>query len=187
MQAIVPALVPTANKQGNASKFLLASGSFTTGNCTKSDASGNAVDNAGPCGTAWIGGNYGLSTVPGASDNYADLTGNFMAITGSFCLISGGDICETIAQTGTLKNFVINLNSNQPADGTLVLSVTKNLGADTALSITIPANGSAGIYSDTAHTISVTRGDILQVHIRNNSVATPSAQLAGVAFTFIGS
>ena len=49
IQAIIPAAVPTANKQGNSSKFALASGTFTPGNCTETDGSGNLVDGGVVC------------------------------------------------------------------------------------------------------------------------------------------
>lgn len=43
--AIIPQAVPAANKQGSTgTKFLIATGAFTTGNSVQSDASGNAVD-----------------------------------------------------------------------------------------------------------------------------------------------
>ena len=44
--AIIPQAVPAANKTGNATKFQLASGSFTNGNLLKYDANGNAIDGA---------------------------------------------------------------------------------------------------------------------------------------------
>lgn len=53
LQAIIPASVPAANKQGSTgTKFLIANGSFTNGNLHATDANGNAVDfGAGTLGT----------------------------------------------------------------------------------------------------------------------------------------
>jgi hypothetical protein len=50
IQAVIPQVVPTANKQGNGTKFQLAAGSFVSGNCQQYDANGNTIDAGSPCG-----------------------------------------------------------------------------------------------------------------------------------------
>lgn len=47
-----PSHVAAGNKQGNGSKFQLFTGSFSTNDCAKFDASGNLVTNGGSCAAA---------------------------------------------------------------------------------------------------------------------------------------
>jgi hypothetical protein len=51
IQAIIPQVVPSANKQGNGTLFQLSTGSVTNGHCAEFDANGNTIDAGGVCGT----------------------------------------------------------------------------------------------------------------------------------------
>lgn len=47
-------------KQGDGTKFAMASGSFTPGNCVDTDPNGNLIDAGNPCGTGGPGGGSGV-------------------------------------------------------------------------------------------------------------------------------
>ena len=86
IQAIIPAAVPTANKQGNASKFQLATGSTTNGHCIEYDGSGNAVDAGVGCsgsGAGTPGSTLFSSTTSVGPNNTAVETSLIGAVTGS--------------------------------------------------------------------------------------------------------
>ena len=52
IQAVIPAVVPTANRQGSTgTKFFVCNGSFTVGDSVSTDANGNCVDSGNPANT----------------------------------------------------------------------------------------------------------------------------------------
>lgn len=85
-----------------------------------------------------------------------------------------------VPEAGTMKNLYVRLSSAQPATGSLVITVQKNL-ADTALTVTIAAGTAGGTtHSDTTHTVAWNAGDILTFKVRNNATSA-SGQLGTFA------
>jgi len=66
IQAIIPAIVPPANKQGNSAKFFLATGAFTATHYLTTDANGNAIDGGALAAVATSGSasDLGTGTLP---------------------------------------------------------------------------------------------------------------------------
>lgn len=185
--AIVPAAVPTANKQGNGTKFQLSTGSTTTDNCAKFDANGNTVDAGGACGGGGGGGGAvitgpGLSlcidpgpfNVPGSTEIwYAFETG----VIGDpydppAPPSTAGTAFTTIPRDGTLRKFYVTLVGTQPVSGALTLTIMIN-GVDTAVVVVVPPLTGSVVASDVTHSVAVSAGDFLTVHILN-AAATPS-------------
>jgi hypothetical protein len=69
--------------------------------------------------------------------------------------------------------------TNQPASGSLVLTLRKN-NADTALVITIAAGSGANFFNDTTNSVSFTAGQYASIKFQNNATAT-SAQAGAIA------
>lgn len=72
-----------------------------------------------------------------------------------------------IAKTDTLYAYI---SSAQPVTGSLILRLRIN-GANTALTLTIPAGSSAGSYG-TSSTVSISAGDRINYIITNNATST---------------
>jgi hypothetical protein len=70
----------------------------------------------------------------------------------------------------TLNNFYFLMTTNQPASGSLVLTIRKN-GADTALVITVAAGSVAGNYSNTTNSATFAAGDLMAIRFNNNATA----------------
>lgn len=59
-------------------------------------------------------------------------------------------------------------------DGSVVMTLRKN-GANTSITATIADNGAAGVYSDTAHSVTFAAGDLLSISIANNNTTAAYA------------
>lgn len=70
-----------------------------------------------------------------------------------------------------IKNLYINTNSTQPSSGNLVFTLLKN-GADTSITITVPANATANQFTDLTHDVSLDAGDSITLRIVNNATST---------------
>jgi hypothetical protein len=68
----------------------------------------------------------------------------------------------------TLSNFYFLMSTNQPATGSLVLTIRKN-SADTALVITVAAGSVAGTYSNTSNSATFVAGDLMAIKFTNNA------------------
>jgi hypothetical protein len=80
--------------------------------------------------------------------------------------ISVEDRCKVpFRQSGTIKNLRLNVSSNASATST-VITVRKN-GADTALTITVPAT-TTGYFEDTTNSFTIASGDTLSYQIDKN-------------------
>jgi uncharacterized cupredoxin-like copper-binding protein len=106
---------------------------------------------------------YNVATVSSAATNYFSLGGGTAA----------GNATEANRQTmvpiaGTARNLYVATSSTQSAGGSLVFTVRKN-GADTALTLTIPASTAAGTFSDTTNSFSVAAGDKLSLKVANGT------------------
>jgi hypothetical protein len=166
------AVVSVGSVSGNTTKFVTESGSVTSGNCFKADASGNAVDFGAGCGgTASPGGAdtnvqfNDLTSFGGSSGFLYNKTTHDATLTG--LIKSAGQNCTYVTKTTTytvgatdciveaLTNaFTINLPTAVGIQGRLY--TFKNL--QTANALTIDANGSETI--DGALTASVINGAI---------------------------
>lgn len=82
--------------------------------------------------------------------------------------------------SGQAQSFFLFTTGAQPSSGSLVCTVRIN-GADSAVSVTIPALGGAQEISDTTHTAAVAAGDKLTVNCANNAT-TASATIGGWGF-----
>jgi hypothetical protein len=85
IQAIIPAAAPTANKQGNGSKFQIATGAAgSAGNCIEYDGNGNAVDSGAACaGSVGQAGATLFSSTSSATATAASATSLIGSVTGS--------------------------------------------------------------------------------------------------------
>ena len=73
---------------------------------------------------------------------------------------------------GTIKNLYVRMGVAQPATGSLVFTVRKNL-ASTAVTVTVTnADGSNVTKSDTTNSFSVVAGDLLALQVVNNASST---------------
>jgi hypothetical protein len=73
--------------------------------------------------------------------------------------------------SGDLKNLSVLLSSAaQAATGPCVCTLMVN-GVDTPVSVTIPAGGDVGTYSDFTNSFAVVKGDQIALHITNNAPA----------------
>jgi hypothetical protein len=85
--------------------------------------------------------------------------------------VSNENLCRSyMERAATLKNLRINLDSAQPASGSLVFTVMKN-GVATTLVVTIAAGSAAGWYSDTTNSVTVAAGDKISVQVVNNATS----------------
>jgi len=82
-------------------------------------------------------------------------------------------------KAATMRSLYIATNSTQPASGSLVITLMKNLNA-TALTITVPAGGVANAYVDLTHTVAWVAGDLVTWRIVNNATSG-SATIKGVS------
>lgn len=84
----------------------------------------------------------------------------------------------------TAKNLYVELGTAQGAGGTLDLTLMKNVaGTPTAqaLTISMAAGATAGVYSDTTHTVSLSAGDVIALRFTNNHTSTSGA-IRGFSF-----
>jgi hypothetical protein len=84
---LAPGQVGASNKNGNGSKFQLFTGSFSTNDCAKFDASGNLVTNGGTCAAAApVQSVFGRAgAVVAAANDY-----NFNQLAGAAAISQGG-------------------------------------------------------------------------------------------------
>jgi hypothetical protein len=157
--AIIPANVPTANKQGSTgTKFLICTGAFTIGNVVSTDANGNCVDSGG------VGGGSGLTvysgvagiTISGGVTNYFPFGG------GSIASVTEADVTVNLRSAATVSNFTAHLSAALGGAGanSVVFTLRKN-AADTAIACTI--TDPAVQCSDTADSVSFATGDTIDV------------------------
>jgi hypothetical protein len=86
-----------------------------------------------------------------------------------------------LPRAGTVRNLRLVTAGAQPASGALVVTVRKN-GVATAVTLTVPINGAAGLYSDTTHSVAFAAGDLLSVEFAN-AASGVSAVLTGWSVT----
>lgn len=85
----------------------------------------------------------------------------------------------TIPLACTVKNLYVRLNGTQPAGGSIVVTLQKST-VDQSLAVTIPANSTAGAYSDLSNSVTFLGGETLGIKIKNNASGA-SAPITSVA------
>lgn len=93
--------------------------------------------------------------------------GNFTNITGS---ATEATRRLPMPNACTLSKFYFLMSTNQPASGSLVLTIRNN-GADTSLVITVAAGSVGGTYSNTSNTATFAAGDLMSIRFNNNATA----------------
>lgn len=84
--------------------------------------------------------------------------------------------------SGVLKNLYVRLAGSQPSSGSLVIDIYNyTTSSTTGISITIPAGGLAGTYSNTTNTYNYSAGDLIQTRLINNATSSTPA-IGGVTF-----
>jgi len=164
--AIVPQLVPTANKHGNSTVFQLSSGATSTDDCAKFDANGNIVTAGGICTTGGGGGTVNAATqfqvgeyltssnaISGVSiPNCTDTGGNhvnFASGTGVFtCGTSTSGVTSVAGLTGVVPG--------QGTDANILTSGT--VSASTGVTLCTDANHGATTSGCTAGGVSSVAG-----------------------------
>ncbi len=81
----------------------------------------------------------------------------------------------------TMRNLVFRTASAQTGSGTLVVSLYSfATGANTVITVTVPAGAVAGVFSDTTHTVSAALGDRFAFSLVNSSTTNSAAQITGI-------
>lgn len=99
-------------------------------------------------------------SIPGATTKYTSLFG-------SVAFGSEVQVHAPWSRAGTFKSMRIYIRVAQGNSGTLVVTLRKN-GANTALAVTVPISGAAGVYATTAD-VSIAQGDTVGIKIDNNA------------------
>lgn len=94
------------------------------------------------------------------------------------------DVQFVITEDCYIQRLFIVTDGAQPGAGSLVVTVRIN-GVDTALTLTIPAGGAAGTYSDIVHSISLTAGDVISYKATNNDAVSVSCTFVSAGVTLI--
>jgi hypothetical protein len=123
-----------------------------------------------------------LSASFGSVVPVAALTTTFAQITGRAATFSSEINTQyVIPENCKLQRLFIVTSNTQPASGSLVLTLRVN-GASTVLTVTIPANSAAGVFSDIADSVSLTAGDLICYQLVNNS-SSSSATIISIGST----
>jgi len=109
----------------------------------------------------------------GANGTIAASTTNYFNVNHLGLLTAAGRNASLPAAC-TISSLYIETTGAQPASGTLVATVLKNNVA-TAITITIPISGAAGIYTDLIHSVSFSAGDAITVQLVNNATGASAA------------
>ncbi len=137
IQAIIPAAVPTANKQGNSSLFQLSSGAVTNGHCGSFDGNGNIVDSGVACAGstgATPGSTYFSSTSQAGPSNTASETSVIGTVAGSTTIpantfLDGGYMRVESQGYYSLPAVADSLTLKLKCGSTVLGSATTTLGA----------------------------------------------------------
>ena len=81
---------------------------------------------------------------------------------------------------GVIRSFYLVTTGAQPSSGTMVCTVRIN-GADSTVSIVVPASQTPAKLSDTTHTAATSAGDVLSIGCTNNA-SIASATIGGWGF-----
>jgi hypothetical protein len=92
-------------------------------------------------------------------------------------------VANTIPYAGTLSRLCILTATAQPGTGTFVLTVNDS-AVPTAVTVTIPAGGAAGLYCDLTNTHVFAALDFYAISLQNNAPAAASAQISGIGWIY---
>jgi hypothetical protein len=93
---------------------------------------------------------------------------------------AAGNVTFPWPQDGTLNKMFFRLATNQPATGSLVITLRVN-NVDTALVITVPAGSAGGSnFSNIVDEVPITEGDLLAWSFQNNATSA-SGTLRAIA------
>lgn len=87
-----------------------------------------------------------------------------------------------VLRAGTVKNLYIRITGNQPASGSLVVTIRKNASIDSVLTLTIAAGATApATFQNITNSFTVAAGDFVGFKLQNNATAA-SAGIGFLAF-----
>ncbi len=171
IQAIIPAAAPTANKQGNSSKFQLGAGSPISGDCASFDANLNVT---GPGTGAGCG---GASSSGGGIVVYSGTAGISLAGTLFFPVGGGSQASATetsvdadVQATTTISRFGANLS----------VALGTTIGVNNSVAFTWRKNGSSQVLTCTITNPATSCGDSV------NSFAIVPGDLIAIQAVFTG-
>lgn len=119
----------------------------------------------------WCG---GTANVPAAATRYVSF------FNGGSNLGTSANGREWITpMSGRLILLHLQTSSAQPATGALTTTLLVN-GVASVVTLTVPADSEAGIFSDVQHAALVSRGDLVQLQLVNAADAN-SATIAGIS------
>ncbi len=160
--------IKTANKQGDGTKFAMAAGSFTPGNCRSTDAGGNDVDAGTPCSSFSIPTLGPLQFLQGAPDTTSptlragDLTYYAAADYNFPTQTPGGTLSGTVVATITLtpcplgvagadaNHYLRIAGGSGTAETVLITGGSCTSGASTGSVMFTPANNHGGAWTITS-------------------------------------
>lgn len=108
-------------------------------------------------------------------------TTTFAGVAGAGFNVEAARTCVSNADT-TKARIIVFTTSAQPTTGALTFTLRKN-GVDTAVSLTVPAGGSAGLYDTGTLDLSVATGDRISLKVVNAAPATASANIQSLTWT----
>lgn len=82
-----------------------------------------------------------------------------------------------ISRTCLVSDLVITTTVTQPASGSLVFTLRKN-GADTGITITLAAGQVAGTFTDSTHSVTFNKNDLMSLKAVNNATASSAALIS---------
>jgi len=145
---------------GTGTKLASASGSYTSGNCIKSDASGNLIDNGTPCG----GGAVLLNTLTASTSASIQDTTSFTSTYKFYDLV----FVNILAATNSVR-CIIQVQNSATFQTTGYLASSVGSGTATAVTNGIPCSNGVGNLLNSNSGIS---GTITVVNPSSISVAT---------------
>ena len=118
----------------------------------------------------------GMSDIIGANAEAAVIAAGVTTYLAPFCNTFSTSAYSALPwpKAGTLRNLYIRTGTAQPASGSLVITL-QVAGSDRALTIAIPAGGTAGVYSNLVNTADLLAGNNIRWKFVNNASANSAA------------
>lgn len=162
IQAVIPQVVPTANKIGNSTKFQLGIAGAISGDCASFDANLNVTGPGTGAGCAGAAANSGGLTVYSGTAGISLSGTTFFPIGGG----SGASTTETavdadVQASTTISKFGANLSTALGMSNSVVFTWRKNMSSQT-LTCTI-SGAVATSCADSTNSFSVVPGDLVDI------------------------